>query len=64
MLVHSLPVKSRKELARDPLATLATHAGRVGAVLDRDLLGTKCQPLQSRFRDLQVVVIDDLAADV
>ena len=41
MFLHSLPVKSRNELACDLFDTFATHSG----------LGQKWQHSQSRFHD-------------
>ena len=34
MLVHSLPTKSRKRLARDVMIMAAAHAGRIHDVTD------------------------------
>ena len=36
MLVHSLPTKSRKQLARDVFKSFATHSGLVYDVTDTD----------------------------
>ena len=60
MIVATLPKRDRKRLARDVFGIFATHANLACDVIDTDCEAHKWQHLWSRFRDLQLSILNKL----